>query len=202
MTTFGTYILFALWQSTFWLGSALLCGRLYRRTPWKAHVWYATGIAAATLTPLFSTIVSAGGGGLLQMSVPQWFEPQTLGLFCFVGTMLFALALLYGIAASRKLMFHATPFPDRESQDALLRHSKTLRNVSLPILFTSPSVKSPTVWCWGLHPAVLLPEFIAEELRSDHHKEQRDAVFLHELSHIIRRDHLTALFARLCGAVL
>ncbi|MCL2743178.1 MAG: PDZ domain-containing protein [Planctomycetaceae bacterium] len=195
---FGTYITFAIWQSTFWLAAALLCGKLYRRPPWKAHICYTTGIFAATLTPLLSTIVSAMNGGVLNVAVPKWFEPQTLGLICLIGTTFFALALLYGIAASRKLMFHTTPFPDKESQDALLRHSKTLRNVSLPILFTSPSVKSPTVWCWGLHPAVLLPESIAKELRHN----ERDAVFLHELSHIIRRDHLTALAVRLCGAVL
>ena len=194
----GTYVLFALWQSTLWLAVAWILGRYCSRTPWKAHFLYVTGIFVATLTPLLSAIISATSGGLLQISVPQWIEPETPGSLCLAGTTLFAIALLYGISSSRKLMFHATPFPDRESQDALLRHSKTLRNVSLPILFTSPSVKSPTVWCWGLHPAVLLPESLADKL----HNTERDAVFLHELSHIIRRDHLTSLFTRLCGAAL
>jgi hypothetical protein len=45
---------------------------------------------------------------------------------------------------------------------------------------------------------VLLPDALAHQLRD----AERDAVFLHELSHIIRRDHLTALFTILCGAVL
>ncbi|MCL2004870.1 MAG: hypothetical protein FWG73_01785 [Planctomycetaceae bacterium] len=195
----GTFVLFALWQSTFWLAAAWVLGKRYRYAPWKAHWLYATGIFAAILTPLLSTLVFATGNGMLQISViPQWINLHTLGIFCLAGMLFFLAILLYGIAHSRKLMFHATPYPDRELQDALLRHSKMLRNVSLPILFTSPSVKSPTVWCWGLHPAVLLPESLAEKLDNT----ERDAVFLHELSHIIRRDHLTALFTRLCGALL
>jgi|GEM_PF-2286844 len=203
LTLFGTYVLFALWQSTFWLTAVWTLGKLYRREPWKAHSLYVLGIFAATLTPLLSTIVSATGSGMLTIAVPQWIEPtlykpEWAGMFCLIGATLFSALLLYGIASSRRLMFHAVPFPDRESQDALLRHSKTLRNVSLPILFTSPSVKSPTVWCWGLHPAVLLPESLANKLDTT----ERDAVFLHELSHIIRRDHLTALFTRLCGVLL
>ncbi len=198
LSLLGTYTQFAVWQATFWLAAVWILGRFYRRTPWKAHFLYVAGIFVATFTPLLSTIISVTSGGLLKIAVPLWGEPQTLGAVCLAGTGLFAAVLTYGISSSRKLMFHATPYPDRESQDALLRHSKTLRNVSLPILFTSPSVKSPTVWCWGLHPAVLLPETLAEKLRDT----QRDAVFLHELSHIIRRDHLTSLFARLCGAVL
>ena len=203
LTLFGTYVLFALWQSTLWLTAAWTLGKLYRREPWKAHSLYVLGILAATLTPLLSTIVSATGGGMLTIAVPQWIEPalykpEWAGMFCLIGATLFTALLLYGIASSRWLMFHAVPFPDRESQDVLLRHSKTLRNVSLPILFTSPSVKSPTVWCWGLHPAVLLPESLADKLGNT----ERDAVFLHELSHIIRRDHLTTLFTRLCGALL
>gem|GEM_PF-2460856 len=203
LTLIGTYVLFALWQSTLWLAAVWMLGKLYRREPWKAHWLYVMGIFAAMLTPLLSTVISMTSGGMLTVAVPQWIEPQrfqtdTLGMFCLAGAMLFTILLLFGIASSRRLMFHAVPFPDRESQDALLRHSKTLRNVSLPILFTSPSVKSPTVWCWGLHPAVLLPESLADKLGTT----ERDAVFLHELSHIIRRDHLTALFTRLCGALL
>jgi len=203
LTFIGTYILFAVWQSTLWLAAALILGRFYSRTPWKAHFLYVTGIFAATLTPLLSVVVFATSGGMLkisavQFSVGQWVNPQLPGLLHLAGMTLFVAVLSYGIATSRRLMFHASPFPDKESQETLLRHSKALRNISLPVLFTSPSVKSPTVWCWGLHPAVLLPESLAEKLRD----VERDAVFLHELSHIIRRDHLTALLSRLCGIVL
>ena|GEM_PF-5202479 len=121
-----------------------------------------------------------------------------LGVLFVSGMLLFSLLLFYGVMMSRRLMFHARPFPDRESQEALLAGAKVLQNVSLPILFTSDRVKSPTVWCWGLHPAVLLPE----ELTAQMPAEERDAVFLHELAHITRRDHLTALFCRLSGVLL
>lgn len=194
----GTYVQFAIWQSTFCLVIVLIFGRIYSKTPWKSHILQVTGILLAAFTPLFSTAVRSTSGGMLSLSGPKMPQAETLGIIFLLGAALFVFILSYGIMNSRKLMFGARPFPDRESQEALLRHSKSLRNVSMPILFTSPNVKSPTVWCWGLHPAVLLPESIAEQLRD----EQRDAVFLHELAHIIRRDHLSSLLARICSAVL
>lgn len=189
----ATWFIFALWQSTLLLGVSFLLAKICVKTPWRAHVFLCTGIFAAVLAPTFSTVIAIRNGGIWQHDLTG-----VLGILFVLGAILFLLLLFYGVMMSRKLMFHAKPFPDRESQEALLAGAKVLQNVSLPILFTSDEVKSPTVWCWGLHPAVLLPE----ELTAHMPAEERDAVFLHELAHITRRDHLTALFCRLCGTLL
>ncbi len=224
----NTVLFFALWQSTLLLGLALLLGQFFqttpRKTPWQAHDLYWYGIIAAVVTPIFSSVVDVYDGGWLgggpsveSITIPlslwesriseiQWVRgagpaldfATIFGATFLLGMASFALLLIYGIISSRKLMFLAKPFPDRESQEALLRGSEMLQNLSLPILFTSPSVKSPTVWCWGLHPAVVLPDELTSKLAD----EERDAIFLHELAHIARRDHLTAFFARICGLFL
>ncbi|MCL2346863.1 MAG: M56 family metallopeptidase, partial [Planctomycetaceae bacterium] len=202
----GTWLIFALWQSTLLLGTAILLRRLFWRSPWRSHVLLTLGIISAAIAPTFSTIVAFQNGGLLG-SGNFWrsdiFESLILrsgwlGLLLMFGAVMFATLLGYGILTSRRLMFRARPFPDRESQEALLRSAKMLKHVSLPILFTSDGVKSPTVWCWGLHPAVLLPETLTKKLSA----EERDAIFLHELAHISRRDHFSALATRICGAFL
>ncbi|MCL2306403.1 MAG: M56 family metallopeptidase [Planctomycetaceae bacterium] len=193
LSLLSTYILFAIWQSTLCLAVSLLLIRWLAKTPWRAHVLLCTGVFAAVLAPTLSTVIAlqndkVSSGGLTDL----------LGGLFLAGMVLFALLLFYGVMMSRKLMFHARPFPDRESQEALLAGAKVLQNVSLPILFTSDRVKSPTVWCWGLHPAVLLPEKLTALMSA----EERDAVFLHELAHITRRDHLAALFCSLSGILL
>ncbi len=204
LSLLGDWLLFAVWQSTLFLGAALLLGRICRKTPSKAHVFYTIGILAAIVCPCLSTAIARHDAGLLPFrrgaAVFETFPVriETFGLLLAAGAIGFAILLLYGIFASRRLMFFAKPFPDRESQEALLQNAAVLQNVSLPILFTSPNVKTPTVWCWGLHPAVLLPESLAERIST----EERDAIFLHELAHITRRDHLTGLLIRLCGALL
>ncbi len=204
LSLLGDWLLFAVGQSTLFLGAALLLGRICRKIPSKAHVFYTIGILAAIACPSLSTAIAQHDAGLLPFRRAEAaFEAfpvraESFGLPLAAGAVGFALLLLYGMFASRRLMFFAKPFPDRESQEALLQNAAVLQNVSLPILFTSPNVKTPTVWCWGLHPAVLLPESLAERISTG----ERDAIFLHELAHIIRRDHLTGLLVRLCGALL
>ena len=200
----GTCLMFALWQSTLILAAALLVGRCFRKTPWQSHDLHLFGIVAAVLAPMFSTAIAVQNAGWFangrwsDVFLPLANWSNVFGVLLLVGMILFVALLIWGIVASRKLMFRAKPFPDRESQEALLRSAETLQNVSLPILFTSQNVKSPTVWCWGLHPAVVLPEALAESIPA----EERDAIFLHELAHITRRDHLTALLTRICGIFL
>ena len=193
LTFSAVWLVFALWQSTLCLGVPLLLVHRVVKTPWRAHVLLCTGIFSAVLAPTLSTGLAFHNGGI---------SPNILsgvsGVLFVAGMLSFFLLLTYGVMTSRRLMFHARPFPDRESQEALLAHARVLQHVSLPVLFTSDRVKSPTVWCWGLHPAVLLPDELTARLPA----EERDAVFLHELAHITRRDHLAALLCRLSGLLL
>ena len=194
----AVWLFCAWWQSTLCLGVAFLLAKWGVKSPWRGHVLLCTGIFAAVLAPTLSTIMIFRNGNFDPSGGFPVGLTNMLGVLFVTGMLLFAILLVYGVMMSRRLMFHARPFPDRESQEALLAGAKVLQNVSLPILFTSDRVKSPTVWCWGLHPAVLLPEELTARLPA----QERDAIFLHELAHITRRDHLTALFCRLSGMLL
>ncbi|MGL6226959.1 MAG: M56 family metallopeptidase [Thermoguttaceae bacterium] len=198
------WVTFSVWQSSVILGVSLIVVRYFRHTPWSSHLILMLGIFAGTLAPLFSLTLAQFGGGLVPVGSLFALEKQFGSLAriggptILVGSILFVSVLFYGILSARRLIFHAHPFPDRESQEALLEGSKTMRNVSIPILFTSSAVKCPTVWSWGLHPAVLLPESLSKNLS----REERDVIFMHELAHIVRRDHLAVLLTRLCGVLL
>lgn len=195
---------FAWWQSFLFLGSAVVAERFFRRSPWSAHLMLTLAIFASVLVPTASFLIFQSGGGVISPGSIFALEKQSAGIPSLLATAilfggsLFLLLFLYGVISARRLMFQARPFPDRESQEALLEGSRMMHNVSLPVLFTSPAVKSPTVWSWGLHPAVLLPETLSKTLSP----EERDAIFLHELAHITRRDHWAALLNRLCGVLL
>ncbi|MGL6194405.1 MAG: M56 family metallopeptidase, partial [Thermoguttaceae bacterium] len=205
LSVFGTWTIFALWQSTIFLLVSLFCARFFStKAAWKSYVFYLVGISGALIAPSVSTLVAYMNFGLLRPGLISDYNLyasgqmiQLGGLFS-VGVILFLAMILLNIFASRKLMFDAKPLADRESQDVLLLHAKHLRSISLPVLFTSEKVKSPTVWCWGLHPAIVLPEQLVDKLTP----LERDAVFLHELAHIIRRDHFTLLFAQLASVLL
>ncbi len=195
---------FVCWQSFLLLGLPVVLERFFRRSPWQAHLLLTLGIFASVLGPAVSLLVFRYSGGVVSPDSLFALEKQAAGPALLLGPtilgggILFSLVLLHGIISARRLMFHAKPFPDRESQEALLEGSRMMRNVSLPVLFTSPSVKSPTVWSWGLHPAVLLPESLCETLTH----EERDGIFLHEIAHITRGDHWAGFLSRLCGVVL
>lgn len=195
---------FAVWQSFLFLGLAVTLERFFRRSPWQAHLMLTLAMFASVLAPSVSFLIGRSGGGALSPGSIFALETRSAGIPSLLapailvgGTLLF-LFLLRGVVSARRLMFHAKPFPDRESQEALLEGSRMMQNVSLPVLFTSPAVKSPTVWSWGLHPAVLLPESLSLKLSP----EERDSVFLHELAHITRRDHWATLLNRFCGIFL
>ena len=201
---FQDWAMFAVWQSFMILGLAVALERFLRHSPWLAHLLLTFAICGAVLTPTISLMIHRCGGGVVEPGSIFALEKQTQGVctICgfsiLIGGPLFFLFSLYSIVLARRLMFLAKPFPDRELQEALLEGSRMMRNISLPVLFTSPSIKSPTVWSWGLHPAVLLPESLSQTLSP----QERNGIFLHELAHIARRDHWAALLTRLCCVVL
>ncbi len=198
-TIFTTWTTFAIWQSTLILGIGVVLTPFFRGTPWKIHSILTWSVYAAIFAPTLSTWIRTQNRGLLPFGFPWYVIPsESLGLLLLCGAVPVALMLVFGIVHGRRLMFRARPFPDRSSQESLLKNAKILRHVSLPILFTSDEVRSPTVWSWGLHPAVLLPESLSENLS----EPERDAIFQHELAHIVRRDHLAAFWTRICGCFL
>ncbi|MGL6225631.1 MAG: M56 family metallopeptidase [Thermoguttaceae bacterium] len=212
----GTWFLFAVVQSTVLLGLALLCSRFITRIPRKSHFLLLLGVIASFLAPSLSTYIACQNAGLLQSSLVSkgfawsiWengsngsavllFGKTLCSGILLLGSIIFFLLLLWGVVNSRRIMFHAKPLADRESQEILLFYAKKMQHLAQPVLFTSQSIQSPTIWSWSLHPAIVLPEQLLERLS----KQERDAVFLHEIAHLIRRDHWCTLLVQMLGLFL
>lgn len=67
-----------------------------------------------------------------------------------------------------------------------------------PTIFASAEVRSPSVWCWRVHPALLVPPVEAGEK----HDTDWSTLFTHELAHYVRRDHLADLLSALALVLL
>jgi beta-lactamase regulating signal transducer with metallopeptidase domain len=63
---------------------------------------------------------------------------------------------------------------------------------SPPLLRVSLLIRCPMIWCWGVRPVVLLPDSAAQQPQI-----LWRSVFCHELAHLVRRDHWSALWAEL-----
>ncbi|MCL4691378.1 MAG: M56 family metallopeptidase [Candidatus Hydrogenedentes bacterium] len=81
---------------------------------------------------------------------------------------------------------------DAPYTDGARHASDKLRLAVTPTIFASTAVRCPSVWCWRVHPALLVP---AED------QADRDTdwatLFTHELAHYVRRDHLADLLSAL-----
>lgn len=151
---------------------------------------------------------------------PWWSSlGQKLALIWAAGTILSLLRLLCGfvrLAAFRRGL-HAVGWdsvPTELAQDfeplpTGSGRSPNLRSVRqaavwaaaqvglgrMPRLFTS--AQTPTPVTFGLfRPAVVLPESLADDLPAD----QLDAVLVHEMAHVVRRDPWVGLMQRLAAA--
>ena len=202
-------ILIAVMVATLTLSTTALAVWLKRRNAPSGYTVGWTGIAASALVPL---------GVILPLAI---FPPQNafflrfgtaicgvcarfslvfyvvLGLAA-LGFTVQILRLIFGITLSRGLLFSAKPLirPDVHSRLDACRNR--IDAAAYPVLFTSHRIRHPSIWCWGLHPAILLPESLDETLSP----EETEAIFLHELGHLIRRDHLTGFAVRAAGLLL
>lgn len=199
-------------QTTLLLAMAGWGARWERERPARASFLLTIGITAAAFIP-FSTalflLMNQKGiflSGLLTFSVWEFgvFDSSIRFLFYFGIVFLLAGAIrqiflfVGGIFLSRQLMFSARPLANPGSQGRLEKCLALVHGKSFPVLFTSKEIRHPSIWCWGLHPAILFPENMEEVLT----EKESQAVFLHELGHLLRKDHLTGLLARLSGLVL
>lgn len=114
--------------------------------------------------------------------------PPIIGYLGLLGVVIMVLRLAFSCALGMRLLRRAEPLAD----SALYAHLKAARRGKgpLPVLFATPEVRCPAIWCWGLRPSLLIPEAAGE----------RDgmvwkSVFEHELAHVRRRDNVWTLFA-------
>ena len=113
------------------------------------------------------------------------------------GIALMALAkVLLGILQSFKTLARTSLIRDPELESALERAKNSLGIRAEIQLKESSRTRVPIIWLWG-RKSIVLPCQRSELVDVDWY-----SVFLHELSHLVRRDHLSTAFATVVRAIL
>ena len=212
----------AVWQTTLALGLGALLYLLWRHHPGRAHFCITLGLIASFAIPVTAMVVRHAGWGLLP-AVSVAAEPITqanpvetvppaesisapvlhavsqsvfpwIGALWLGGSALLGFRLIMGLGFGIRLLAAARPLVN-ERLNASLESAMALLNVRhTPITFTTDAVRCPAIWCWAIHPALLLPSSIVS---GSAHWDERQwlSVFSHELAHLQRRDHFAAILA-------
>lgn len=136
-----------------------------------------------------STPANAGGGFSWRHAAAWiWGAGSLLVVLYFVASFLGGLRIL----RSAKLVTVA-PYTEGAREA-----SANLGLAVTPTVFASAAVRCPSVWCWRVHPALLVPHVDTPELPDT----DWAALFTHELAHYVRRDHLADLVSALALVLL
>ncbi len=127
--------------------------------------------------------------------VPAWRPWILRSLQATVAVWIAASALLtvrlFGsLAAAARMVRQSKSHTDHQLLIALREAANALGVGSSPQLQISTAIRSPMIWCWGMSPAVLLPESDVGQSRI-----LWRSIFCHELAHLVRHDHWSALWA-------
>ena len=203
-------------------GQTLVClalgiwaaARLDRR-PARAHAVLFLAMMAALVAPLASQLVREVnlGGFLGTASATEYstvsdrlpastHSELTFGRLLVVAWAVVALVLLLGVVISyvrgRRLIVESGEVLGPRLLKALAA-ATTVAGLRLqPQLRSHSKISSPMVWAWSRTPVVL----IHDDAMLHEDEIAWESVFIHELAHLARRDHLTGLIADLLAVVL
>ena len=132
----------------------------------------------------------------------SWTAPTIAGLLPVVllamwltGAFAGAARMLHGLVGGMRLVRRASTVYDG-ALEASLAHAARRFGIAPPRLARSPGCRCPMIWCWG-RPVVLVPDDAGPDASL-----AWEAVFSHELAHLVRRDHLADLTGDLAATLL
>jgi beta-lactamase regulating signal transducer with metallopeptidase domain len=136
---------------------------------------------------------------LQEMTLTPLATHWLVGLYLATITFM-AMRLLSSAWASRRLIAQAKPAMLSDAASNQLDLCCELFAVARPRLLISPLASSPML-VGAIRPSLLLPQSFTEKLQHSATPPGRDieAVWLHELAHLRRRDHLTNLICRIAA---
>jgi hypothetical protein len=197
-------------QSTAWLAVGLLLSRRLADRPARAHRLLGLTLAAAVFTPALAGLVALGGWGLFEGPGPAVHfrlvhpadEPQPLRVpwsvwlaGMWAGASLALLGTLFAAVRRAQRLVDRGMSVDGPRLLATLRAEAAAAGVPAPRLLMLPGLVGPVAWS-GPHPAVLIPPGWPAA------GTDPAPILRHELAHLRRRDHLTALLAEAAVALL
>jgi beta-lactamase regulating signal transducer with metallopeptidase domain len=108
------------------------------------------------------------------------------------ASLILAIRLIFSLFSGGRIARGALKETSPHLLESLRDASGALGLRSPPLLRVSPLIRCPMIWCWGVRPVVLLPDSAAQQPQI-----LWRSVFCHELAHLVRRDHWSALWAEL-----
>jgi beta-lactamase regulating signal transducer with metallopeptidase domain len=116
--------------------------------------------------------------------------PAALAACWFVASFVLAVRLAVSLRAGHRIARAARAETSPTLLTALRETARALGLRSAPDLRVSAQAQCPMIWCWGSRPVLLVPESAAQSGGVNWR-----SVFCHELAHLVRRDHWSALWA-------
>jgi beta-lactamase regulating signal transducer with metallopeptidase domain len=188
----------------------------FEHRPARAHVILVLALVAALAAPLASLLIKRVNYGMFASAAPAtefWLGPEDpvgishpirrslelwpVALWCCTSLVWLA-GILAGYIRGRRLIGRAEPVVDAHLLSAMAAAQAAVGLRAMPELRTHDEVPSPMVWAWGRVPIAL----IAEETSSAMEGVDWESIFIHELAHVERRDHIAGLFADIGVALL
>ena len=136
-------------------------------------------------------VVSGGGESLLIRTVVMW--PWLWAALSSVMT----LRLARSILSARGMIRSAASHTESSLLTAVANAARRFNLATPPLVVTSPRIQCPMVWCWR-RPALILPKADVEQSA----RLDWEAVAVHELAHLARRDHWSAMASELLICLL
>ncbi|HEV8061605.1 MAG TPA: M56 family metallopeptidase [Gemmataceae bacterium] len=184
--------------------------------PARSQIVIVLGMIAALAAPVASLMVKETNSGLFlgtaeatkyllaEGGSPASRAPRsatlTDGIVTILGAVSIALLLRIAIsyARGRRLIARAEPVIDTGLLNALVRARNAVGLSVIPELRCHESVPSPMIWAWSRTPIALIPAEASARVA----EVDWESIFIHELAHVARRDHLIGLFADTAAALL
>ena len=112
-----------------------------------------------------------------------WWLAGVFGLW-LTGTLGWYALALFRLRRFRRLLRHAVPAPESLRQRTQ-RLAEKLRLRRRPAVWLAPGRIAPMLWAVGGSPRILFPSELLDRTTT----EQQNALLVHELAHLRRRDH-------------
>jgi beta-lactamase regulating signal transducer with metallopeptidase domain len=118
--------------------------------------------------------------------------PSAVAGLWLCASLILTIRLVLSLFSGRQIARRAQEETSPRLWESLRAAAGALGLRTPPLLRVSPQIRCPMIWCWGARPVVLLPESAAQQPQI-----LWRSVFCHELAHLVRRDHWSALWAEL-----
>jgi beta-lactamase regulating signal transducer with metallopeptidase domain len=118
------------------------------------------------------------------------YVPAALGVCWFIASFVLTARLAVSLRSGHGIARAARVETSPAMLTSLRETASALGLRSAPDLRVSAKAQCPMIWCWGSRPLLLVPES-ADQSGGVNWR----SVFCHELAHLVRRDHWSALSA-------